>query len=135
MTDILSLFDTEAQSEDGAWLHLTIPGSDEPAFLDPEKTKPLRIKLKGPDSDTWTQFQRKAFSKVGEKDKRTPKEIAIEDAKLFARMTLAVENIPGFHGATGEKLFDLYVKYKDIRVQCLTFVMQRENFLQKPESA
>lgn len=135
MSDILSLFDTETQSEEGAWLHLTIPGSDELAYLDAEKTKPLRIKLKGPDSDTWTQFQRKAFAKVNEKDKRTPKEIAIEDAKLFARMALAVENVPGFDGATSDKLFDLFFKYKDIRVQCLTFVMQRENFLRKPESA
>ena len=69
--NILSVFDTEAQSEQGAWLHLVTPGTDELAYADDARKKPLRIKLKGPESDTWTAFQRKVMQQQdGKKDKR-----------------------------------------------------------------
>jgi hypothetical protein len=130
--DILSVFDTEASSEAGSWLHLSIPGTDgEPAYADKEREKPLRIKLKGPDSDTWTSYQRKAMKSQGKKDTRTAKEIAREDAQLMARMTLDIENIPGYAGSEFNSLVDLYLKYKDIRMQALMYVINRENFTQK----
>lgn len=132
-TNILALFDTESKSEDGAWLHLTVPGTDELAYADVARKKPLRIKLKGPDSDIWTAFQRKAFAKANDKDKRTNQEIAREDARLFARMTVAVENVPGYDKPDAD-LVEMYLKYKDIRVQALTFVMKRENFIGTPEN-
>lgn len=133
MNDILKAFDTESQSESGAWLHLSLPGTDgEPAYADKERKKPLRIKLKGPDSDTWTAFQRKALAQGDKKDKRTAKEIALDDSRLFAKLTLEAENIPGFEKCDIDTMTDLYFKYKDIRIQALQFVLTRENFIGKP---
>lgn len=136
MDDILKAFDTESISEAGAWLHLTLPGTDGvPAYLDEEKTKPMRIKLKGPDCDIWMAFQRKAIASMGAKDKRTAKEIAQEDSRLFGRMTLEVENIPGLDVLTVDSATALYLKYKDIRMQALQFVLDRErNFISRPAS-
>ena len=134
-TNILQMFDTESASETGSWLHLTKPGTDgDLAYADKGTTKPLRIKLKGPDSGTWTSFQRKAIKASGKKDSRTSKEIAREDANLFSRMTLETENIPGYEGADEAALIDMYVKYKDIRIQALKWVMNQENFTQLAES-
>lgn len=134
MSNILNKFDTESVSERGEWLHLTVPGTEEHAYLDDEQEKPLRIKLKGPDSDTWTAFQRKALRADNKKDKRTTKEIAKEDAQLFARMTLEVENIPEYENPDRAQLVEMYTKYKDIRIQALTFVINRENFIKGSES-
>ena len=134
-SNILEMFDTESASETGSWLHLTKPGTDgDLAYADKGTDKPLRIKLKGPDSGTWTSFQRKAIKASGKKDSRTSKEIAREDANLFARMTLETENIPGYEGADEAALIDMYVKYKDIRIQALKWVMNQENFTQMAES-
>ena len=131
--NILSVFDTEAQSEQGAWLHLVTPGTDELAYADDARKKPLRIKLKGPESDTWTAFQRKVMQQQdSKKDKRSVDEMKREDARLMARMTLAVENIPGVDMADKETVISMYENYRDIRVQALTFVLQRENFIGKP---
>ena len=131
--NILSVFDTEAQSEQGAWLHLVTPDTDELAYADDARKKPLRIKLKGPESDTWTTFQRKVMQQRDDKkDKRTVDEMKREDARLMARMTLAVENIPGVDMVDKETVISMYENYRDIRVQALTFVLQRENFIGKP---
>jgi len=134
MTDnVLSIFDTESASEAGSWLHLAKPGTGgEPAYADKEHKKPLRLKLKGPDSDTWTAFQRKAMRQAGKKDNRTAKDVALEDAQLFARMTLETENIPGYENPDHEKLIEMYRNYKDIRVQALQYVLDQENFIGKP---
>ena len=129
-TNPLAVFDTESQSERGAWLHLVTPGTDELAYADDARKKPLRIKLKGPESDTWATFQRKVMQQQdGKKDKRSVDEIKREDARLMARMTLAVENIPGVDMADKETITSMYENYRDIRVQALTFVLHRENFI------
>lgn len=129
------MFDTESASESGSWLHLTKPGTDgELAYADKASAKPLRIKLKGPDSGTWTAFQRKAMKASGKKDIRTAKELAREDSSLFARLTLETENIPGFEGADEAALFEMFMQYKDIRMQALRWVVNQENFTQPGES-
>ena len=134
-SNILQMFDTESASESGSWLHLTKPGTDgELAYAEKGSTKPLRIKLKGPDSGTWTAFQRKAMKASGKKDIRTAKEIAREDSSLFARMTLETENIPGFEGADEAALLEMFMQYKDIRMQALRWVMNQENFTLPGES-
>lgn len=132
--NILKQFDTVSASEEGAWLHLCAPGTDEKVYADNKKEQPLRIKLKGPDCDVWTSFQRKAMKSQGsKKDDRSPDEIAFEDAKLFAKMTIAWENMPAEVGeCTTENAIKLYRDYKDIRMQALRFVMPQENFTQKP---
>lgn len=131
---ILSKFDTETISEHGAWLHLVVPGSEELAYADAEKTKPLRIKTKGPDSKTWVEFVRASTRKEG-KDKRSYDEVAREDAQLLARMTLDWENMPV--GPKDEIVpFDrdvavsVYIKYKDIRKQLLSHILDQQNFTQ-----
>ena len=134
-SNILQMFDTESASETGSWLHLAKPGTDgDLAYAGKGTDKPLRIKLKGPDSGTWTAFQRKAMKGSGKKDTRTAKEIAREDANLFARMTLETENIPGYQDADEAALIDMFVKYKDIRVQSLRWVLNQENFIQLAET-
>jgi len=134
-SNILQMFDTESASETGSWLHLTKPGTDgDLAYAEKGTDKPLRIKLKGPDSGTWTAFQRKAMKGSGKKDTRTAKEIAREDANLFARMTLETENIPGYQDADEAALIDMFFKYKDIRVQSLRWVLNQENFTQLAET-
>jgi hypothetical protein len=128
--NLLSMFDTESASESGSWLHLAVPGTDGDLAYD-GKGNPLRIKLKGPDSDVWTEFQRKAMRHAGKKDTRSAKEVAKEDAHLFARITLDVENIPGYDKPDREKLVEMYTQYKDIRIQSLRYLMNQENFIGK----
>ena len=130
--NILSAFDTEAMCEDGEWMHLVVPGTGERAYADPDKKKPLRIKLKGPESDTWTTFFRKARQVAGEKDTRTNDEVKLSDSRLMARMTLAVENIPGVDKSDKESIVSMYRNYQDIRSQALDFISKRENFIVKP---
>lgn len=130
MTNILKQFDTVSASEEGAWLHLRSPGTDERVYNG--KNKPLRIKLKGPDCDAWTSFQRKAMKGQGKKDDRSLEDVALEDSKLFAKMTLAWENMPAEVGECNyENAIKLYLNYKDIRMQALRFVVAQENFTQK----
>lgn len=135
--NVLQQFDTVSASEEGAWLHLTIPGSDEKAYLDEAQEKPLRIKLKGPDSDTWTAFQRKAM-RAKQNDKSVD-ETTNEDAKLFSKMTVSWENIPDDNGDelefTAENAIKIYRKYKDIRIQALRFVMDQANFTKRQPDA
>ena len=136
-TNVLAMFDTEASSESGSWLHLTKPGTDgDLAYADKEKQQPLRIKLKGPDSSTWTSFQRKAMKASGKKDDRTEKDIRREDSNLFVKMTIETENIKiPEHEVTNEfALFDMYMNYKDIRMQALKWVMKQDNFTQPGET-
>ena len=132
--NLLNQFDTESTSENGAWLHLVLPSTGEPSYLDEKQEKPLRIKLKGPDSNAWVNFQRKALRNNDKNDRRTTKELANEDSKLFAKMTIEVENIPDIEKPSEEQLVEMYVTYKDIRIQALTFVMNRENFTKGSEN-
>jgi hypothetical protein len=135
--NVLKQFDTVSASEEGAWLHLCSPGTDEKVYADDKQKKPLRIKMKGPDSDVWTAFQRKAIKSQGsKKDDRSPEDVALEDSKLFAKLTTAWENMPAEVGErTIENAIKLYINYKDIRMQALRFVMNQENFTQKPPEA
>lgn len=131
MTNILQMFDTVSSSEEGSWLHLNVPGTEEKAYTDGDKQKkPLRIKLKGPDSNAWTAFQRKAMKSQGKE--KSHEDTILEDSKLFAKMTLAFENIPSESGQalelTQENAIKLYMNYKDIRLQALRFVMDQSHF-------
>lgn len=139
--NILKQFDTVSASEEGAWLHLCAPGTNTKVYSDDAKKKPLRIKLKGPDSDEWTSFQRKAMTKGKnaanqDQEEKSQSEIALEDAQLFAKMTVGWENMPTEVGdLTQENAVKLYLNYKDIRMQALRFVMSQENFTKKPPEA
>ena len=130
MTNILQQFDTVAFSEEGAWLYLCAPGTDEKVYTDNAKKKPLRIKLKGPDSDPWVSFQKKVLRR----DKKAAQNVddEFEDSKLLAKMTITWENLPVEAGeCTYENALKLYINYKDIRRQVLHFVVNQENFTQR----
>lgn len=134
--NILKMFDTVAASEEGAWLHLNIPASDDKAYLDGDKRKkPMRIKLQGPDSNAWVSFQRKSV-REGDK-KKSYEDTVLDDAKLFAKMTLEWENIPDGEGKdlpfSYEAAVKLYRDYKDIRMQSLKFVVNQEAFIKKQQ--
>ena len=138
MNNILKAFDTVSSSESGAWLHLVMPGTEEKAYADGDKQKkPMRIQLKGPDADAWTAFQRKALK--NQSKEKSHEDAILDDAKLFAKMTLGFENIPdgkdGELAFTFESALKLYLNYKDIRMQALKFVMAQENFTQKPSQS
>lgn len=134
----LSVFDTVTQSTEGAWLHLTVPGSRDFAYLDghlDKPKKPLRIQLKGADSDTFAkELQRinKKSRKTGNKEKNL-EEIAREWSELYAKMTISWENMPSEDGKPLECNFEnalkVYLNYKDIRVQVGDFIANQENFI------
>lgn len=138
MNNILKAFDTVSSSESGAWLHLVMPGTEEKAYADGDKQKkPMRIQLKGPDSDAWTAFQRKAMKSQGKE--KSHDETVLDDAKLFAKMTLGFENIPnddnGVLAFTYESALKLYINYKSIRMQALHFVMDQSHFTKAQEKS
>lgn len=135
MSNVLNMFDTVSASEQGSWLSLVKPGTEETAYADEMETKPLRIKVKGQDSTVWQNFVKKAVA-AKDNDKKTPEQIALSDSELLARMTLAFENIPDDSGKKDrefsfESAVSLYLNYKDIRQQVLGFVMDRVNFTSK----
>lgn len=131
--NILKQFDTVSASEEGAWLHLCSPSTDEKVYLDDKQKKPFRIKLKGCDSDVWVAFQRKAMK--GKKDDRSKEDIDLGDSKLFAKLTIEWNAPPELGECNFENALKLYLSYKDIRMQALRFVMAQENFTQKPLEA
>lgn len=130
--DILSLFDTEKASESGAWLHLKLP-TGELAYLDGDaKKKPLRIRLKGPDSPEWQAYIRKARTNTEEMDPETESK---REAELYASMTLEVQNIPEYTGDNARPLPELYAKHKEIRAQCTQFLFNRQAFFKAAQSS
>lgn len=143
MTNILQMFDTVKLSEDGAWLHLNVPCSNEKAYADKDKKKPLRIKIKGPDCNKWSEYKIKAQrakpNKNGKVAEKTVAEIALDDSKVVAALTLGFENIPDSSGKADlvcsyENALKLYLDYKDIRIQMLNMLFEQENFmLKQPE--
>ena len=142
MTNVLQMFDTVKLSEDGAWLHLNVPCSNQKAYADKEKKKPLRIKMKGPDCNKWSEFklksQRAKPGKNGKVEEKSISEIALDDAKLLASLALEFQNIPDASGkselpCTYENAIKLYLDYKDIRVQALSMLFDQENFMLQQE--
>ena len=140
MTNILNMFDTVKLSEDGSWLHLVSPGDKEKVFADGEKKKkPLRIKLKGPDSDAWTCYVRKNTKNIGsDKEKSKQKSIAdtnLDEATIAAKLTIGFDNIPNGSGDdlqfSFESALKLYLDYKDIRMQVVGFMTRQVNFTRK----
>ena len=138
---ILDLLDTEAQSESGAWLHLTKPGTTKQRlYLDDDPDKPVRIKTKGPDSETWTSFMRKSAKEKADSADKSSAEVAMEDARILARMTLAWENLPvGDNGEPApfdrDTAVEVYRKYKDMRMQLIHHILDREAFFTERQDA
>ncbi|HBX60966.1 MAG TPA: hypothetical protein DEG65_13365 [Methylophaga sp.] len=135
----LSVFDTVSQANSGAVLHLTVPGSGVPAYLDEgvkNPKKPLTITLLGLDSDEYTKYvqvKARARRKSNKKDD-IDIEQSIQDAcELYAKLTVGWEHIPDKEGNampfTFENAVNLYKSFKDIRVQVGNFIAEQENFI------
>lgn len=133
----LNVFDTVAQANTGAELHLLVPGSKAPAYLDKEETKPLIISLLGSDSDVYTkEIQKKAKEMRRKTNKANDLDLdknIREACDLYARLTVGFKNIPSSDKKdlviSYDNAFNLYMQYKDIRVQVGDFISEQANFI------
>ena len=135
----LNVFDTVSASNQGAELHLLHPASKLPTYADKEETKPLIINLLGVDSDIYT----KDLQKKAKQYRRNAAKNKVDDvdfdkqvrdaAELYAKLTTGFQNIPDDGKKELEFTFDaafqLYMKYKDIRVQVGDFIAEQANFI------
>jgi len=151
MSNFLSVLDTETASESGDWLHLENPATGEPMYwenapkgarLDEDGRAPVRIKLKGPDSDTWQTFSRKALKEMSKSQgskksslyDKTSDEIRREDSQLYAKMAIDWENIPSEDGKevlpfSRDNAIAFFMKYKDARNQASEQIREKEDFI------
>lgn len=136
----LNLFDTVTASNAGAELHLLHPVTKLPTYADEKETKPLIIGLLGSDSDVYTkELQKKARQHRRNTAKAKSDDIdfdkaTLESCEFYARLTTKFENIPSGDGKkdlefTFENAVNLYMKYKDIRVQVGDFIAEQANFI------
>lgn len=130
-----SVFDSKTPANEGAWLHLTIPGTKEKAYLDhTSKTpkKPVRIKLVGTKSDKYREWLQE-FKREARAEGKDEKAVAdLEDAQMMAKFTLEWENVVDDGKeleCTNENAEKLYFKYNEIRVQAFQFMMDSANFM------
>jgi len=133
----LNVFDTVSHANAGSELHLLHPVTKTPVYLDEKETKAITISLLGSDSDVYTkEIQKKA--KELRRQKNNASEIDLEKnvreaCELYSKLTVGFKNIPGDDGKTLEfsqkAAFELYMKYKDIRVQVGDFISEKENFI------
>lgn len=135
---LLDIFDTESKSESGAWLHLKNPATKQPVYLDNDPDLPVRIRLKGPESRTWKKFLMKA-SREKDEGRRELDDIALQDAQLYAAMTMEWDNLPGADGEPAvfsrDLAVEVYRKHADLRNQMFRFIAERENFLESAPEA
>jgi len=133
MSSVLDIFDTESASARGSWLHLKHPVTGALMFIDAEQKKPLKIKLKGPDSNEWILFMRQgrkdSASDVVDLDAEKDR-----DAKAYASLTLDMQNIPGVDKNNPDSVTAMYRSHKDIREQAFVHIVNRENFTGAPEN-
>jgi hypothetical protein len=133
-----AVFDTVSAANEGAELHLTVPGSGELAYLDAgnkNPKKPCIIKLLGAKSDKNTQiqqeYQRKQRDrKVGEAPANQERDRLLN---MVAGLTVGWSNIPDDDGKelpfSHENAVTLYSKYEEIFEQALQFILRKENFI------
>lgn len=105
--------------EDGAWLHLVSPAGEE-LFLDKEKTKPVRIKVRSTSSKAYEQHEdtvtRRALSENRKAKSETQKQQAVlaqmkrQQPAGFAALVTGMENVstdqPGLITPTDQEKFD-----------------------------
>jgi hypothetical protein len=111
--------DTKTLCEQGAWVHLKDNGK--PAYLDgedgkPDKSKPIRVKVRGVDSPTFQEKTRQRSARNitehgGKVDVRKMSESEIEDflalrqqndPETWVDATITWENMPGLDGKVME---------------------------------
>lgn len=132
----LSIFDTQSAAELGAKMELKHPVTGETAYYNDNEKKPITIKLRGTDSGEYEkELQKIARQQKGKKSN----DVDIEQAKrqsceIYAKLTLGWENMPKAEGEGTQEFskdaaFELYMKFKDIRVQVGNFITEKANFI------
>lgn len=142
--------DTKALSEAGAWVHIQDDGR--PAYWPdkkgkPDKSKPVRIKVYGPDSETFKEKARKRaakllketggkndFGKMGLSEIEALIERGEENGPAeWADRTITWENVPGEDGSpcefTHAAAEALYANYPSIIAQLAQDAAERSDFL------
>ncbi len=130
-----SVFDSRTPANEGAWLHLTVPGTKDKAYLDhtvKNPKKPVRLKLVGAKSDKYREWMQQLRRNMRADDEMTREAADLEDAQMLARLTIGWENVVDDGEPlefTPENAEKLYFKYNEIRVQAFNFFMDSGNFM------
>lgn len=135
----LQMFDTESASNKGAVLTLLNPATKEPALF---KSKPITIRLLGPDSDLYTkhiQAKSKEARRNAAKGKKESEldfeKLKREASELYASMVISWDNMPAEDGKSTldfskDAAMKIFMSYKDIRIQVGNFIGEQENFIE-----
>lgn len=150
----LNVFDTVSAANKGAVLHLRLPVTNELAYADEEKTKPVTITLQGTDSDAYSKIiefnankRNKETALKAREKARAGKFNHIDDeaelinleeqqqaaCEMYAKLTTGFENI-SLDGkkpleCTVENARNLYMSHKGIRTQVDAFIADQANFI------
>lgn len=131
-----SVFDTVAQANKGAELHVINPKTKEPAYIDDAEKKPVTITLLGTDSDIFTKQQQAKLRRMrieNKKGKKASDDIDFDKAikescEMYAKLTTGWQNME--LEFSYENAVSMYMKYKEIRVQVGDFIAEQANFIQ-----
>ena len=134
----LPQIDTKSLADTGVLMTVKQFDSDEPLIA--KNGEPVRIRLRGPDSDVYREFSRKQIQKRfarGNDPKRINdldmEEVEKDSLDMLAAMTVGWENVLDTDGTeiafSTEVARALYVSYPVVREQVDTFVANRRNFL------
>lgn len=134
---LLDCLDTKGKSERGSWLHLKNPATKDPLYLDDDQTRPVRILMKGPDSDTFAEyFRAKQRQSVAE---QSYQDQVKDESAFYADMALDWENMPPVQGDDETVPFSRkaalahFTALKDLRDQAFAHITKREHFFTEPE--
>lgn len=134
----LPQIDTKSLADAGVWM--TVQQFDGNAPLLARNGQPVRILLRGPDSDVYRDHTRRQIQKRlarGNDPKRANEvdlaEVEADALQLLAACTIGWENVLDPEGTaipcTPEAAFLLYVNYPVLREQVDEFVANRRSFL------
>jgi len=134
----LPQIDTKSLADTGVLMTVTQFDGDEPLIA--KNGEPVRIRLRGPDSDVYREFTRKQIQKrfARGNDPKRLNELDMEEVEkdsldMLAAMTVGWENVLDTDGTeipfSVEVARALYVSYPVVREQVDTFVANRRNFL------
>jgi len=140
--DFLQKFDTVTNSETGATLHFKSPEDGKLAYLDKEKTKPLTVKMLGASSAAHQAHAVKSLREMRGAEKQDKDDNGYPDSffsdtaeRQAKRLSAVIVEWTGFTKdgkeveCTKENVFDVMVKYQELRVQAINFLDNTANFI------
>jgi len=137
------VFNTKKASDDGATLHIVHPITGEEVYIDGDKKKkPITITMRGNQS---TIGKNNLEKRINERNRAQAKNKNGKDFEEFnyskseqtasedlAKLVVSWSNI--FHDGkelecTAQNAQMLFMVYEEIRIQCLKFADEKENFV------